>query len=422
VPTESIRILLINHANGVGGRVCGMADVVRFFDRHSQHELWIAQQRDDKGAALLRSMGANVIAPSNVYALSGFSIFERKVLSISGVTRQLLNILKVPLGLVALNKILKKLHPDLVVLNDSILFYLLPLIHAKGVKVVVFSRNPICPARLLNIRRNILSLLVRKYSDRIIGISKQDTHQFGKCRKAQCIREAVDFEKFSISKFQERDVQVLRKKYGAHENRRVVAMLGGVSANKGTDVFVESMRQVLDKFPDVDFFIAGNGASSHRMKYRIRDHDTYFFRRRLLKLISRVRLDSNIVLVDTINEIEEIIACSDLIVFPAAISHFARPVIEAWAFQKPVIMTNTPHARELIEDGIDGIVVPLNCPPELADAIVKVLERTALARALGENGHRKVHNLFDGNANMTKISRLFEAVVGEEPLDESFSD
>ncbi len=65
-------------------------------------------------------------------------------------------------------------------------------------------------------------------------------------------------------------------------------------------------------------------------------------------------------------------------------NNLAPPVIEAWSFGKPTIMSDTPHVSGLIEIGVDGLIVPMNDPQQLADWIYQLLANKELSYRLGE--------------------------------------
>lgn len=62
---------------------------------------------------------------------------------------------------------------------------------------------------------------------------------------------------------------------------------------------------------------------------------------------------------------------------------------------KPIVATDVPGCREVVENGHNGLLVPLKDVQAFADAIAKVLDNPALGRRMGENGRAKVVAEFD---------------------------
>ena len=76
---------------------------------------------------------------------------------------------------------------------------------------------------------------------------------------------------------------------------------------------------------------------------------------------------------------------------------FGRVAIEAWACKKPVIAYACGAMSLLIEDGVDGILVPEGDIDALAMAINKLEDSPALRQRLGEAGHAKVLKHYEAN-------------------------
>jgi glycosyltransferase involved in cell wall biosynthesis len=76
------------------------------------------------------------------------------------------------------------------------------------------------------------------------------------------------------------------------------------------------------------------------------------------------------------------------------LSHFSRPIIEAWAQKKSVIASDTEHSQNLIVDHFDGLLYENMNTFDLQNRIVEVMYNPALNEKLGENGYRKAVRLF----------------------------
>lgn len=67
---------------------------------------------------------------------------------------------------------------------------------------------------------------------------------------------------------------------------------------------------------------------------------------------------------------------------------FGIVLLEAMAAGKPIVTTLIPGYREVVEEGVQGVLVPPKDPAALADALVRVLNDEALRKRLGEAGAR----------------------------------
>jgi glycosyltransferase involved in cell wall biosynthesis len=105
------------------------------------------------------------------------------------------------------------------------------------------------------------------------------------------------------------------------------------------------------------------------------------------------------------------LAASDLLVWPANVSHFARPIIEAGAMARPVVASDFPSSRELVRPGETGLLVPPGDPVSLADAILRVLRNPDEERRMGEAGYRLARERYDARVNTEAIVSIYEKVL-----------
>jgi glycosyltransferase involved in cell wall biosynthesis len=85
---------------------------------------------------------------------------------------------------------------------------------------------------------------------------------------------------------------------------------------------------------------------------------------------------------------------ADLFVFPSISETFGVPVIEAMACGTPVVAGRAGGIPELVVSGKTGLLVERGNPRQLADAILKILADSCLARSMGEWGRKRVQDHF----------------------------
>lgn len=92
-------------------------------------------------------------------------------------------------------------------------------------------------------------------------------------------------------------------------------------------------------------------------------------------------------------------------------------VLEAMACGLPIVTTNVGGIPWLIEDGVDGLLVPPDDPGSMVAAIEQILSDSALAGRLSENGRKKAES-FDWSIILPQWDRLLESVIeGESKSD-----
>lgn len=105
---------------------------------------------------------------------------------------------------------------------------------------------------------------------------------------------------------------------------------------------------------------------------------------------------------------------SDAVVLPCIIVNKTgnkditpNTLLEAMAMKLPVISTNITAIPEIIDNGINGILVPPEDEIELANAIIELSSNKELRTFLGKNARKKIIKQFDISKNIKKYIELF---------------
>jgi glycosyltransferase involved in cell wall biosynthesis len=93
-------------------------------------------------------------------------------------------------------------------------------------------------------------------------------------------------------------------------------------------------------------------------------------------------------------------------------------LVEAQSQGLCCVSTTVPGVQELIEDGVNGLLVPPEDPQALADALAKAIAAPELRRKLGAAGERKVREHFDYRASVARLAALFASVGIEKARKE----
>jgi glycosyltransferase involved in cell wall biosynthesis len=88
-------------------------------------------------------------------------------------------------------------------------------------------------------------------------------------------------------------------------------------------------------------------------------------------------------------------------------------LVEAMAMEIPVVSTDISGIPELVDSGVNGMLVSEKNPKELADAIATLLDNGDLRRRLGVEGRRKVRRLFDARENTAVLRKLFTECLAQ---------
>ncbi len=185
---------------------------------------------------------------------------------------------------------------------------------------------------------------------------------------------------------------LVREDLGTPSDAPLVLALGRLHDNKGFDVLLRALAQVPDSF----LWIAGEGPE----------------RPQLEGLAHRLDIADRVRFLGWRDDVPALLATADAFVCPSRHEPLGNVVIEAWAHGIPVIATAAQGPGELITDGIDGMVVPVDDPQALAAALERVLSAPELAHSLAAAGRQAFTLRFTEAAVVRHYLDFLDAVSG----------
>ncbi len=109
---------------------------------------------------------------------------------------------------------------------------------------------------------------------------------------------------------------------------------------------------------------------------------------------------------------EQVYAAVDCVVLPSYREGMPRSLLEAGAMGLPVVTTNVPGCRNVVQHGVNGLLCEVKSSESLAQAMLKIIAMTDEQRsAMGERGHRLVSTKFDEQLVVNATMRVVRSVV-----------
>jgi len=233
--------------------------------------------------------------------------------------------------------------------------------------------------------RTLIEILYRitcRLSTKTVFVNQDDPAYFRQtglipAEKIHLIRSVgIDTSIFRPDRY---DCTTLRQSLGLGPGSRVVLMVARAIWHKGLAEYVEAARLVRLHRPQTVFLLAGNvdegNPSSASRDYLRAQHDIVWLGHR--------------------SDVAELTALCDVYVLPSYREGVPRTLLEAAAMGKPIVTTDTVGCREVVEDGVNGILVPVRDSIGLAGAIERLLADDRLRVELGAQGRVKAIREFD---------------------------
>ena len=189
-----------------------------------------------------------------------------------------------------------------------------------------------------------------------------------------------------------------RQELGLHPDNPVVGTVARLTRQKGNEYFVEAAAHVLDSHPHVQFVLVGDGELRPQVEAQIRD----------------LSIGSNFYFLGRRADYLEIMNTFDVFVMSSLWEGLPYAPLEAMALEKPVVGTDVTGLRDLIQDRVNGLLVPAESAQALAQAIVALLGDEGLAARLGEEGRRSLGQRYDPNRIAFQTGELYKTVLARK--------
>lgn len=104
-------------------------------------------------------------------------------------------------------------------------------------------------------------------------------------------------------------------------------------------------------------------------------------------------------------------ADSDIVILPSYREGMPKTLIEACAIGRPIITTDAIGCRECVDEGVNGLKVPVKSTVELAEAISKLVDDKSLRETMGEASRVKAEKEFDQKNVVSKHLLIYDSLL-----------
>ncbi len=397
------RVVYVHHGGAIGGAPLSLLYLLRQIDRSAYTPVVVAL-RPGPAVDRFRAEG------TETHVAEGATDFSHTALEWYGagdLWRLPSRVARFAFSVRVCRDLFRRLRADLVHLNSSTLAAAAQAARREGIPVIWHIREPIANG-YTGLRREWLKARIDRDADRVIAISEYDAGRLLASPRIRVIYNFVDRNEFDRAL----DPSLAREALDLPRGARVVTMLGGVAAAKGTLTLARAVPLVRRRLPDTVFVVAGRppsvggrtrARSLARWLLRVDGYDR--------RVMSEARASGgHLRFVGVRSDVARLLAATDVLVFPAAVPHFGRPLIEAAAMAKPVVASRLGASPELVEDGVTGRLIEPSDPEALAEAILATLEDPVGARRMGEAAYSRARERFDANVNARRTFDVYAEI------------
>ena len=228
--------------------------------------------------------------------------------------------------------------------------------------------------------------------DQLVAVSKAIVRKIADEGRAgapvSLIYNGVDLERYD----HQEPCCTLREEYGMEPDSEIVGVVGRLELEKGHPTLLEAWPMVLDRVPKAYLLIVGEGSRLDALHQIARDQG----------------VERHVIFTGRRDDIPAVTAAFDVAVLPSYREAQGLTILEAMAMSRPVVASNVGGIPEMIENGVNGLLVPPHDPAALADAIARLLEDHQLSDTIGRAGHDTVHDRFCIQLMVNAVQELYD--------------
>lgn len=206
--------------------------------------------------------------------------------------------------------------------------------------------------------------------------------------KIAVIHNGVDLERFANATSKRK---AIRQVIGSEDSDCILIMVARFHAGKGHRILFEAMRELVQVHPRLRLICLGEGEEEQQLR----------------ELRRTFGLERCIQLPGYQQNVAEWIAAADINVLPSFYEGLPLTILEAMASGVPTVASNVGGIPDVIEDGVNGILVPPGDSHRLATAISQLMGNWALRTKMGEAAYKRVSQRFTLEQQVSSTKNMY---------------
>jgi glycosyltransferase involved in cell wall biosynthesis len=243
-----------------------------------------------------------------------------------------------------------------------------------------------------------------QHADLLIAVSHFLKHEIEKLYGINNSKIEVAYNGVDASVFKRtRDSQEFKRRLGL-EDKRVILYVGHFGFRKGILYLVEAMNTILREEPDA--FLLCVGGTPEWL-------GTDIYWKTLSKRLKDANIQAHAKLMGQVphRQLPLYYSMADVFAFPSLYEAMGKVVVEAMACETPVVASRVGGIVEIINDGVNGLLVQPRDTKSLSQSILTILQDGQLARRLSERGRETVESMFTWSHTAMQISKAYQKLI-----------
>lgn len=250
-------------------------------------------------------------------------------------------------------------------------------------------------SKRMNIKTRIKAKAIARFSDRIVFVSRYTRDRFLSIANVPKKKIEIIYNGIDLKEYEEPiDVQKKKADVGIKEGEFVVGNVSNLYPVKGQIYLLKAAMKVIKEIPNTKFLIIGRGELEGKLRREARD----------------LGIESNVKFLGFREDVKELLKIMDIFVLSSLSEGLPLSLIEAMASKVPVVVTAVGGIPEVVDDGIDGLLVPSADADTLAEKLTNLLKNKRIADRLGFSGNQKIKDQFNLQFMLNKYQEIYSVL------------
>jgi glycosyltransferase involved in cell wall biosynthesis len=181
-----------------------------------------------------------------------------------------------------------------------------------------------------------------------------------------------------------------------HEGKVLLGYFGRLSPEKGLSTLLRSFALALDSGQPLHLFLAGEGPQ----------------RQDLERLAFDLNIESSVTFLGFRDDARSLMSEMDAVVHVPEYEGFGLVILEGMAAAKPLIVNDAPGGMtDLVQDGVNGLVVPAGSIEHLASAIRRLAGNAGERQRLGANGLKICGERYSAPVFARRVESVYDSLL-----------
>ena len=250
----------------------------------------------------------------------------------------------------------------------------------------------------LPLKNRVGNRFLMRHADALITVSRmagiKDALSFSlPSDRVAIIQNAIDLERFVPRSKKE----ALMEEMGIKSSDVVVGIVARLQRHRRYEVFLEAMKLVSGTHPHIKAIIVGRGTYAEEVAYRP---------------VREMGLEGTVILAGyRKDDYMDVLALFDMKVFLVPGSDGScRAARELMAMGKPVIAANRGMLPEIIDDGINGLIIE-DSAENLAAAIIRLAENEEVRKLMGSKAREMTLSSFSLEGQGERVENFYSSFI-----------